>query len=261
VLALALLLIPGFAAAAPRDYSGKPVVVFAAASMKNALDDVNAAWERRSGRHAVVDYAGSNALARQIAQGAPADLFISADREWMEYVSAKGLTQKDSERSLLGNRLVLIAPRASKVRLHIAPGFALASALGGGRLAMCNTAVPAGKYGEAALKTLGVWPSVEQHTAQAQNVRAALALVARGEAPLGIVYATDAAAEPAVRVVDRFPDDTHPPIVYPVALLRGAQPAARDLLQFMEAADARPLFEKQGFTVPATTPATTPTAE
>jgi molybdate transport system substrate-binding protein len=225
-----------------------PVTVFAAASLKNALDDAKAAWEKHSGQIAIVNYAASNALAKQIEQGAPADLFISADLEWMQYLSDKGLTQKSSEHQLLGNTLVLVAPAASGVKLHIAPGFGLAAALGEGRLALCNPAVPAGKYGAAALKALGVWDSVATRTAQAENVRAALALVARGEAPLGIVYATDARAEPGVRVVDSFPEDSHPPIVYPIALLRDSKsPDAPALLEFLMSEQARPAFEKQGF--------------
>lgn len=230
------------------------VSVFAAASLKNGLDDAVYAWEHRSGKAAVVTYAGSNVLARQIEQGAPADVFISADRDWMTYLSDKGLTRKNSERDWLGNQLVLIAPQASALKLQIAPGFGLAAALGNGRLAICDAAVPAGRYAIAALKSLGVWSSVEQHTAPAENVRATLALVARGEVPLGIVYLTDAHAEPAVRVVGTFADSTHPPIVYPLALLH--QPGremqagtAQDLVDFLESAAARPYFEQQGFTV------------
>jgi len=248
ILAGSLFAAPALAASAAEPPA--PVVVFAAASLKNALDDVKTAWEHKTGKSAVVDYAASNALAKQIEQGAPADIFVSADRDWMQYLSDKGLTRKASERDLLGNRLVLVAPAASAVQLRIETGFDLAGALGDGRLAMCNSAVPAGKYGAAALQSLGVWTIVQAHLAQADNVRAALALVARGEAPLGIVYATDAAAEPAVRVVDTFPENTHPPIIYPAALLRDSkQPAAEDFLKFMESPKARPLFEKQGFAV------------
>lgn len=228
-----------------------PVVVFAAASLKNAMDDASAAWTQASGHRAVITYAGSNALAKQIAQGAPADVFISADRDWMQYVVQQGLTVAGSERELLGNHLVLIAPRDSSIKLHIAAEFPLAAALGAeGRLAMCNLAVPAGKYAQAALLTLGVWSQVESRTAQAENVRAALALVARQEAPLGVVYATDARAEPAVRVVDTFPDGIYPPVIYPIAQLKDSHhPQAAAFLQFLESAAARPLFERQGFTV------------
>lgn len=234
----------------PAHAADEPVTIFAAASLKNALDDVNAAWVQRGGKAATISYAASGTLAKQIERGAPADLFMSADREWMQYLSGKSLTKKGSERELLGNRLVLIAPKAASVRLKIAPGFDLVAALGGGRLAMCNATVPAGRYGGQALRALGIWPQVETHTAPADNVRAALALVARGEAPLGIVYATDAHAEPAVQVVDTFPSDSHEPIVYPIAQLADSKnPAAAALLDFIESDAARPLFERQGFTV------------
>ncbi len=249
-LVLSAALAMSFALPVAADETPAPVVVFAAASLKNALDDAKTAWEHKSGKTAVVNYAASNTLAKQIEQGAPADLFFSADEDWMKYLSDKGLTQKASERALLGNTLVLVAPKSSTVSLHIAPGFALAAALGSGRLAMCNPSVPAGKYGAAALQSLGVWNSVESHTALADNVRAALALVARGEVPLGIVYTTDANAEPAVRVVDTFPEHSHPPIVYPVALLRDSKNTApKELLDFLESAEAKVYFEKQGFSV------------
>ena len=226
-------------------------VVFAAASLKNALDEINAAWKTETGKEAVVSYAGSSALAKQIEEGAPADLFISADLDWMEYLSQKGLTQKDTEVRLLGNRIVLIAPADSDAEIDIAPGFDLAGALDGERLAMANTdAVPAGKYGKAALNALGVWDSVEKSVAQAENVRAALALVAAGEAPLGIVYQTDAAADPSVKIVGVFPEDSHDPIVYPAALTAESDSAdAAALLDYLKTNTARALFEKQGFTV------------
>jgi len=247
-LLAAVLVLPSAFAAEPE--APAPVVVFAAASLKNALDDAAAAWQQRSGVKVTISYAGSNALARQIEQGAPADLFISADEDWMKLLSNEGLTQKSTEHDLLGNHLVLVAPAASTVKLHIEPGFALAAALGDGRLAICNQSVPAGKYSAAALQSLGVWSGVESHTAPSENVRAALALVARGEAPLGIVYTTDANAEPAVRVVDTFPESSHAPIVYPAARLRDSKnPHAQELLDFIESVQAREYFEKQGFTV------------
>lgn len=250
VLLLIALLVAGLAPAASAADAAPRVMVFAAASLKNALDEAKTAWEQQSGKTATVNYGASNALAKQIEQGAPADLFVSADTDWMSYLSDKGLTQKASERWLLGNELVLIAPKDSQLKLKIAPGFGLAQALGDGRLALCNMAVPAGKYGAAALQALGVWDAVAAHTAQVDNVRAALALVARGEAPLGIVYTTDAHAEPAVRIVDRFPESTHPPIIYPIALLRDSRnAAAMDLLHFLESEQARPYFEKQGFSM------------
>ena len=225
--------------------------VFAAASLKNALDAVNASWSQDEGRQATISYAGSSALARQIEQDAPADLFISADLDWMAYLSERNLIDTASERRLLGNRIVLVAPADSTVELSIAPGFDLAAALGDGRLAMANVdAVPAGRYGKAALESLGVWHGVADKVAQAENVRAALAFVSTGEAPLGIVYETDAAADPQVKTVDVFPDDTHPPIVYPVAGLAESHAAdAAAFLEFVQSATARGLFEEQGFTV------------
>lgn len=227
------------------------VVVFAAASLKTALDEISTAWQRDTGKKAIVSYAASSALARQIEQGAPADLFISADLDWMDYVEQRKLIKSDTRTNLLGNRIVLIAPKDSRVSARIEPGFALAALLGTGRLAMADTnAVPAGKYGKAALEALGVWNTVQDKVAQAENVRAALLLVSRGEAPLGIVYQTDAAADPNVRIIDAFPANTHPAIVYPVALTADSRNAdAAALLTYLKSAKARPLFEKQGFTV------------
>jgi molybdate transport system substrate-binding protein len=226
------------------------VVVFAAASLRDALDDVTAAWKKQSAEAAIVSYGASSALAKQIEQGAPADIFFSADRDWMDYLSAKDLIRAGTERPLLGNKLVLIAPESSPATADIKPGFDLVKLLGDGRLAICDAAVPAGKYGIAALQALGVWDKVRSRTAPAENVRAALLLVARGEAPLGIVYATDAHADPAVKSLGTFPDSTHPPIVYPVALVAASKnPAAAGLLAYIESDAARPLFERQGFTV------------
>jgi molybdate transport system substrate-binding protein len=225
--------------------------VFAAASLKNALDAVNASWSQDEGRQATISYAGSSALARQIEQDAPADLFISADLDWMAYLSERNLIDTASERRLLGNRIVLVAPADSTVELSIAPGFDLAAALGDGRLAMANVdAVPAGRYGKAALESLGVWHGVADKVAQAENVRAALQLVALGEAPLGIVYQTDAAAEPGVRVIDTFPEDSHDPIIYPAALIAGSENSqAAAFLDYLEGDAARAIFVDQGFTV------------
>lgn len=227
------------------------VTVFAAASLKNALDAVNEACAAEVGETATISYAASSALAKQIEQGAPADIFMSADLDWMAYLSGKKLTRKDSETRLLGNSIVLVAPADSPASTKITPGFDLAGLLGDGRLAMANVdSVPAGKYGKAALEKLGAWTSVEGKVAQAENVRAALALVAAGEAPLGIVYKTDAAADPKVRIVGTFPEDSHPPIVYPVALLAESKDAqAPAFLKCVESARAKPLFEAQGFTV------------
>jgi molybdate transport system substrate-binding protein len=225
------------------------VLVFAAASLKEAMDAVAADWGRAQGGKAAVSYAASSALARQIEQGAPAQIFFSADLDWMDYLAAKKLIQPASRVALLGNRLVLIAPRGA-APVGIAPGFPLAALLGDRRLAMADTAaVPAGKYGKAALEKLDVWAAVAPKVAQAENVRAALLLVARGEAPFGIVYQTDAAADPAVTTVGVFPADSHPPIVYPVALTRSADAEGAALLAFLRGDAARRRFEERGFTV------------
>ncbi len=227
----------------------REVLVFAAASLENALDGITSQYERETGRRVAVSLAGSSTLARQIENGAPADIFVSADLDWMDYLASRRLVRPSSRRNLLGNQLVLIAPKGARP-VTIAPRFPLARMLGGGRLAMADTsAVPAGKYGRAALESLGVWPSVAGSLAQAENVRAALALVARREAPVGIVYRTDAAAEPLVTVVGVFPASSHPPIVYPAALTSSASPDAAAFLAYLESAKAGALFERQGFTV------------
>jgi molybdate transport system substrate-binding protein len=248
----AALLLACSAWSAPTAAQGRDVLVFAAASMKNALDDVAAQWQRETGKKVVVSYAASNTLIKQIEQGAPADIFISADLDWMDYGQQKGLIKNDTRADLLGNRLVLIAPKDSDVSTGIKPGFDLAALLKGGRLAMANVdAVPAGKYGKASLEKLGVWNSVKDKVAQADSVRGALILVARGETPLGIVYQTDAASDPTVKIVGTFPADTHPPIIYPVALTKDSKSAdARAFLTYMETSPAADrAFAKQGFTV------------
>jgi len=229
----------------------QPLLVFMAASLKNALDDIDAGWRRGTGKRTSIAYAASSLLAKQIENGAPADLFISADSDWMDYLETRKLIKPGSRSDLLGNGIVLIAPAASPIKLTIAPGFALASALGSGRLAMADpAAVPAGRYGKAALEKLGVWDTVANRIAAAENVRAALLLVARGEAPLGIVYSTDAAVEPGVRIVDTFPGDTHPPIVYPIAVTAtSTNPDASALLVYLRGAAAHAQFHKAGFTV------------
>lgn len=238
-------------AAAPAAFAQANVTVFAAASLKNALDDINAAWKAEAGKEAVISYAASSALAKQIEEAAPADVFISADLDWMAYLSERDLIRKDTEVQLLGNRIVLVAPADSDAAAEIAPGFDLAGLLGDGRLAMANVdAVPAGRYGKEALETLGVWEGVADKVAQAENVRAALALVSTGEAPLGIVYRTDAASDPAVKILGAFPEDTHAPIVYPVAETAAATSAdAGAFLEFLRTGTAAKLFEEQGFTV------------
>jgi molybdate transport system substrate-binding protein len=227
------------------------LIVFAAASLKNALDDIDALYHGKSGRTAVASYAASSTLAKQIEAGAPADLFISADLDWMNYVEQRKLIKPATRANLLGNKLVLIAGAKDPVQLAIGPNFALAQALGDRRLAMGDPSnVPAGKYGKAALEALGVWSSVAAKVAPAESVRAALLLVARGEAPLGIVYQTDAAVEPQVRIVGAFPPGSHPAIIYPVAVTASSTDAAAlDYLAFLKSPAARAAFEKQGFTV------------
>lgn len=229
------------------------VTVYAAASLKNALDAITAKWRAETGRKAKISYAASSALAKQIENGAPADIFMSADLDWMNYLAQRNLIKADTRHNLLGNRIVLVTAKDSRIgTIKIGPGFPLAEALGSdGRLAMGEVnSVPAGKYGKAALEALGVWPSVSARIAQAESVRAALLLVSRGEAPLGIVYQTDAAADPGVRIVDAFPENTHPAIIYPVALTASSKAAdAGSLLAYLDGAAARVEFEKQGFTV------------
>jgi molybdate transport system substrate-binding protein len=245
-LAVAVSLLPGIAQAQ------NDVVIFAAASLKNALDEIAATWSKDTGKSAPkISYAASSALAKQIEQGAPADLFISADLDWMDHLAGKNLIKADTRFNLLGNKIVLIAPQDSKTTTLAINGADLAKALNGGRLSMANVdSVPVGKYGKAALEKLGSWNDVKDHLAQAENVRAALLLVARGEAPLGIVYSTDAAAEPNVRIVAAFPEDSHPPIIYPAALVKDSKNAdAKAFLDFLRSAKARASFEKQGFTV------------
>jgi molybdate transport system substrate-binding protein len=251
VLAAATIVILGWAAVpATPLLAADNVVVFAAASLKNALDNVNAAWKAESGKEATISYAASSALAKQIESAAPADIFISADLQWMKYLSDKKFIKPGSEVELLGNSIVLIAPKDSAAEIAIGRDFALAKLLGDGKLAMADVkAVPAGKYGKAALEKLGVWSTAEGKVAQAENVRAALKLVAAGEASLGIVYQTDARAEPAVRVIGTFPSDTHEPIVYPIGITAESKNAdAEAFARFVQSAKAKTLFEEQGFT-------------
>jgi molybdate transport system substrate-binding protein len=235
----------------PAAAQGRDTLVFAAASLKNALDEIAAQWQRQTGKKVAISYAASNNLIKQIEQGAPADIFFSADTDWMDYGQQKNLIKPETRSNLLGNRIVLVAPKDSTVSLSIQPGFELAAALKGGRLAMGSVdAVPAGKYGKAALEKLGAWDGVKDKIAQAENVRAALLFVARGEAPLGIVYQTDAASEPAVKIVGTFPDDTHPSIIYPIAATKDSTNLdALAFLNFIKSPAARPAFERQGFTM------------
>jgi molybdate transport system substrate-binding protein len=237
-------------AAAPA--AAQDVTVFAAASLKNALDDVAKEWNAETGKKAVISYAASSALAKQITEGAPADIFISADLAWMDHVEKAGLALEGTRKNLLGNSIVLIAPKDSTASVKLAKGVDLAAVLGAdGKLAMADVkAVPAGKYGKAALESLGAWAGVESKVAQAENVRAALALVSRGEAPLGIVYKTDAAVDTGVKIVDTFPADSHPEIIYPAAQLKDGKSADKKaFFDYLGSAKAKTAFEKQGFTV------------
>ena len=247
----ALMVIVAGLAVAPTMAQAAELVVFAAASLKEALDDAAKLYAAQGGSAPRISYAASSALARQIESGAPADMFISADLDWMDYLQQRNLIQPGTRKNWLGNRLVIAAPADNPLTLDIKPGFDLAGALKGGRLSMADPdSVPAGKYGKAALQNLGVWNSVEGAVVRAENVRAALLFVSRGEAPLGIVYATDAAADPAVKVAGVFPENTHPPIVYPIAITASSKnPDAHRLLDFLTSAAARPSFEKRGFTV------------
>lgn len=243
---------PGLSAQA-----GPRVTVFAAASLKNALDEVATVYEQKQGTHLSLSYAGSSALARQIQYGAPAQIFVSANGLWMDILEAQAVLAPGTRVNLAGNQLVLIAGPDNDARLEVKPGMDLIAALRGERLAMALVeAVPAGIYGREALITLGIWEVVQPRIAQTDNVRAALRLVALGEAPLGIVYATDAAAEPRVRVLGVFPPGSHPQIVYPAALLQdGDTPASRGFFRFLTGPEAQMIFRRHGF-IPADAPPT-----
>jgi len=247
LLAAAVLLRPAAAGAADAD--GAPsIIVFAAASLTDALEELSTDFGKSSGIKVKPSFAASSALARQIESGAPADIFFSADLEWMDYLEQRKLIREGSRHDLLGNRLVLIAPARSPLDLTIEPGFGLAEALGKGRLATGDPdSVPAGRYARAALTSLGVWNSVASRLAPAESVRAALALVDRAEVPLGIVYETDALIDKAVRIVGVFPEDTHPPITYPIALTVGAKVGAADFVAYLRTPQADAVFHKYGF--------------
>ena len=236
-------------AASPAVAQDKSLTVFAAASMKNALDDVDAAYTAKTGIKIVASYAASSALAKQIEQGAPADIFASADTDWMDYAIGKKNINEPTRVNLLGNSIVLIAPKDSKIdNVAIGPGFDLAKLVGDGQIATADVkSVPVGKYAKASLEKLGAWDAAEPKFAMTENVRAALALVARGEAVLGIVYSTDAKVEPAVKIVGTFPADSHPPIIYPVAATTTAKAEAADYLAFLRSSAAKTIFEKYGF--------------
>ena len=240
-----LIVLAGTAVAAPQT---KDVLVFAASSLQTALDDLAGAAERATGLRLKVSYAASSALARQIENGAPAEIFISADLDWMDYLAERRLIRPESRRNLLGNRLVLIAPKGARTALTIEKGFGLAGALGRDRLARANPdVVAAGQYARPARTSLGGWDSVSNIVAATENVRAALALVSRGEAPLGIVYRTDALVDAGVTVIGTFPESAHPPITYPAALMPHASAGAVKVLAFLTSPAARSIFERHGF--------------
>ncbi|HEY7843975.1 MAG TPA: molybdate ABC transporter substrate-binding protein [Bradyrhizobium sp.] len=236
-------------ASSPAAAEDKTLTVFAAASMKNALDDIDAAFTAKTGVKVSASYAASSTLAKQIEQGAPADVFVSADTDWMDYAISKKSINESTRVNLLGNSIVLIAPKDSKIdKVTISQGFDLAKLAGDGRIATGDVkSVPVGKYAKAALEKLGSWQAAEPKFAMAESVRAALALVARGEAPLGIVYSTDAKVEPGVKVVGTFPADSHPPIIYPVAATSTAKPEAREYLDYLHSQAAKAVLEKYGF--------------
>jgi molybdate transport system substrate-binding protein len=239
-----------FALTAASAHAAEPLTVFAAASLKEAMDTAATQYEQRTGTTVRVSYAASSALARQIEQGAPADVFFSADLEWMDYLTQRSKIDNASRHNLLGNTLVLIAPKSSKVTVDLRKAGSLKTALGSGRLAMGQVgSVPAGKYGKAALESLKLWDGVSAQLAESDSVRAALLLVSRGEAPLGIVYGSDAKADPNVRVVATFPAGSHPAIVYPVAPVKGAQAGTEAFVRWLASPAAQPIFLQRGFTV------------
>jgi molybdate transport system substrate-binding protein len=246
LLALACLT-PGVTRAG--DTRPPELLVFAASSLANVLEDIGKAYTASTGQAVKFSFAASAVVARQIESGARADVFFSADDEWMDYLGTRRLIDRATRHNVVGNRLALIAPSESKVDLKIAPNFALLAALGGGRLSTGDPDyVPVGRYARSALTTLGVWNDVADRLVRADNVRAALAFVARGEAPLGIVYLTDALSEPKVRIVDLFALSTHVPIVYPAAVVEGAKPGARAFVDFLATPVARDLFAHYRFT-------------
>jgi molybdate transport system substrate-binding protein len=246
ILAAACFILLGVAPAIAQE---KSLIVFAAASMKNALDDIDAAYTAKTGVKITVSYAASSALAKQIEQGAPADVFVSADTDWMDYAIGKKTINEPTRMNLLGNSIVLIAPKDSKVdNINIGQGFDLAKLAGDGKVATGDVkSVPVGKYAKSALEKLGAWQAAEAKFAMADSVRAALTLVARGEAVLGIVYSTDAKVEPGVKVVGTFPPDSHPTIIYPVAATMTAKPETADYLAFLRSTAAKNILEKYGF--------------
>jgi molybdate transport system substrate-binding protein len=244
-----LLVTLAFAAPARAADSPRPeLLVFAAASLTNVLGELSTSWTQNSGVNVKLSFAASSVLARQIEAGGQADVFISADQEWMDYLAQRGFIDKATRRNLAGNRLVLIAPADSPLQLRITPEFDLAGALKGGRLATGDPdTVPVGRYARSALESLGVWDDMRDRLVRADNVRSAMMFVARGEAPLGIVYTTDALVDRKVRIVDTFPENTHAPITYPGATIKGARPEAANYVAFLGSPDAAATWKKSGF--------------
>jgi molybdate transport system substrate-binding protein len=242
---VALVQVGAVHADAPR----KPeLLVLAAASLTNVLGDLSAEWQKTSGVTVKLSFAASSVLARQIEAGGKADVFVSADQEWMDYLQSRGLIERPTRRNLVGNRLVLIAPANSAIELKIAPGFPLVAALGSGRLATGDPdTVPVGRYARSALTSLGLWDEIEDRLVRADNVRGAMMFVARGEAPLGIAYTTDALADAKVRIVDTFPANTHAPITYPASVVNGGRSEASRFVEFLGSAGAGNTWKKYGF--------------
>ncbi len=248
-LLLALSLTGAARAQDPGATGGKSIIVFAAASLTDALGEIDKAYTAKTGVEVKASFAASSALARQIESGARAEVFFSADEEWMDYLAQRNLLQPKTRHDVVGNRLVMIAPIDSKAKIDIKPGFSIASALGdNGRLATGDPdSVPVGKYAQAALTKLGTWEAIAPRLVRAENVRAALAYVARGETPLGIVYSTDAQAEKRVKVVGTFPADSHPPIRYPIAATTAATPDGVKYADFVRSKASQEIFRKYGF--------------
>ncbi len=250
---LALICLTVQSASLPAAERKQPqILVFAAASLTDALQDIGAEYEKTSAVRVKMSFDASSNMARQIEAGAPADVFFSADTQWMDYLQSRNLIEVASRRNVVGNHLVLIAPAGSQIKLKIAPHFPLAAALGDGRLATGDPdSVPVGRYARSALTALGVWDEVAARIVRAENVRAAMMYVDRGEAPLGIVYASDALVDKSVRVVDSFPANTHEPIVYPIALTKSAQGEAAGFITYLMSPRGYEIFVKYGFTQPA----------
>lgn len=246
---VALMILCG-SAVSPALAEDHSLIVFAAASMKNAIDDIDTAFTAKTGVKVVVSYAASSMLAKQIEQGAPADIFLSADTDWMDYATARKTIDESTYFNLAGNSIVLIAPKDSGIgSVAIGPGFNLASLAGARKIATGDVkSVPIGKYARAALEKLNAWQAAEPKFVMAENARTALTLVARGEAGLGIVYLTDARVEPGVKIIGTFPADSHPAIIYPVAATTNATAGAAEYLAFLRSSAVKTILEKYGFT-------------